>query len=65
MERHDTPVAIDELTELPEHEPSSEEAQVERLVAWYFGSTPGSALERRRAAADRLLSRLRISRRAA
>jgi hypothetical protein len=66
MERQNTPVATDQL---PEdglgHERTPDEAQVEQLVAWYFRSTPGSALQRRRAVAERLLGRLRIARKAA
>lgn len=66
MERQNTPAVTDDVPEAGlAHERTSEEAQVERLVAWYFRSTPGSALQRRRAVADRLLSRLRVSRRAA
>jgi hypothetical protein len=29
--------------------------EVQRLVAWYFRSTPGSAYDRRRVTADRLV----------
>jgi hypothetical protein len=66
MERHDLPAAAGSLPEGgSEHQPGSEEAEVEQLVAWYFRSTPGSALERRRKVAERLMGRLRISRRAA
>ena len=66
MERHELPAGADSLPEgESEHRPTSEDAEVERLVAWYFRSTPGSALERRRKVADRLMGRLRVSRRAA
>lgn len=65
MERHELPAAADGPPEGESEHGPSEEAEVERLVAWYFRSTPGSALERRRTVADRLMGRLRVSRRAA